>query len=407
MARTRGSLTPQDAMASLSATVQRRWKTWLVSPDEQNSVDLPLHPPTGKATAQDVTAASAWVRSWQNWEKTHPQARVVWVEKSWTAAGLGRQLLPDRLQVAGVDALVSLTGTTRYWRGLVRRFAALAGASPAPAVREAAAAVLPRWRDLDDADLSRVHAVVDWFLAHPSSGLMPRAVPVEGVHGKWLESHRTLVTRLVAAHRGDTSGKTVATLTDLGLVEREAQVRLRLPEGLPGWAGVPGDVTLTWSGAAGLWAEELTGSAPPPVTGVLLVENLETFLALPASPGRMLLWGAGYSARRWATLPWLADLPVWYWGDLDADGFAILSAVRSHLPQVQSVLMDEAAVRRWLQLGTVDSNPDRKNLSALTASEDAARDLLASSGNLRIEQERILLSEAVDALTGAGFYEED
>lgn len=116
------------------------------------------------------------------------------------------------------------------------------------------------------------------------------------------------------------------------------------------------------------------------------------------------MWGAGYSARRWATLPWLADLPIWYWGDLDADGFAILSAVRSHLPQVRSVLMDEDAVRRWRHLATVDSNPDRKDLSALRASEDGARGLLASSGYQRIEQERILLAEAVDALGAAGFY---
>lgn len=68
--------------------------------------------------------------------------------------------------------------------------------------------------------------------------------------------------------------------------------------------------------------------------------------------------------------------------------------------------MDEAAVRRWRHLATVDSNPDQKNLSALTASEDGARDFLASSGNLRIEQERILLAEAVEALRCAGFYSE-
>lgn len=89
---------------------------------------------------------------------------------------------------------------------------------------------------------------------------------------------------------------------------------------------------------------------------------------------------------------------------MGADSSAILAAVRSHLPQVRSVLMDEAAVRRWRHLATVDSNADRKNLPALTASEDAARDLLVSSGNLRIEQERILLAEAVDALEATGFY---
>ncbi|MCJ7859490.1 DUF3322 domain-containing protein [Corynebacterium kalidii] len=378
-------------------------KGWLADSADSavgTSVDLPLHPPTGKAAARDVAAASAWVRSWQSWERSHPQATVVWAEKTWTAAGLGRQLVPDRLQVSGIDTLVSLTGTSRYWRGVTRRCRVLVGETPGADLRSAAAALLPRWKGLDDDDLGRVHAVVDWLLANPASGLTPRALPVEGVHGKWLESHRALVTGLVSAHRGGRSGEPVASLADLGLVEREPQVRMRFPSGMPGWSGVPEDVTLTWSGAAGLWPDQ----TPVPVTGVLMVENLETFLALPSHPGRVLLWGAGYSARRWAQLPWLVDLPVWYWGDLDADGFGILSAVRSHLPQVRSVLMDEGTVRRWRHLATVDPHPDRRNLSAVTVAEDAARDLLASSGNLRIEQERILLSDAVDALAAAGFY---
>lgn len=444
MARRSGPLTPTDAVAVLSATARRRWKTWLVGSGAAGGldgatdgeadgavVDLPMHPPTGKAAAEDVNAASAWIRTWQAWATAHPQATVVWVEKSWGAAGLGRQQVPDRLQVTGVDDLVAITGQRAEWRGLLRRFTTLVGDSPSESVRSTAAAVMSRWRDLSEEDLHRVHTVVNWFLAHPDSGLTPRAVPVEGVHGKWLESHLTLVTRLVAARRGeaaraanaDDAGETNTTqpevdqseagtergtprssLEYLGLVDKEPQVRLRLPSGLPGWESLPEDITLTWSGAASLWTDPASPvPVPMPVTGVLMVENLETFLALPSRPGRVLLWGAGYSARKWAQLPWLADLPVWYWGDLDADGYGILSAVRSHLPQAESVLMDEAAVRRWSHLATEDAHPDRKNLAHLTASEDAARDLLVSLGNLRIEQERILLADAVDAVTEAGY----
>lgn len=424
MARRSGPLTPTDAVAALTATARRRWKTWLVDSGEVDGldgtadgvadgavVDLPLHPPTGKAAAADVNAASAWIRTWQAWATAHPQATVVWVEKSWSAAGLGRQQVPDRLQVTGVDDLVAITGQRAEWRGLLRRFTSLIGETPSESVRSAAAAVLSRWRDMSEEDLARVHAVVDWFLTNPDSGLTPRAVPVEGVHGKWLESHLTLVTRLVAARRGEVANAANAetepprsSLEYLGLVDKEPLVRLRLPKGLPGWERLPEDITLTWSGAASLWTDPTSPvPVPIPVSGVLMVENLETFLALPARPGRVLLWGAGYSARKWAQLPWLVDLPVWYWGDLDADGFGILSAVRSHLPQVESVLMDEAAVRRWSHLATEDAHPDRKNLAHLTASEDAARDLLVSLGNLRIEQERILLADAVDALTEAGY----
>ncbi|WP_297006457.1 Wadjet anti-phage system protein JetD domain-containing protein [uncultured Corynebacterium sp.] len=429
MARRSGPVPPAEAVAGLAATAEKRWKTWLVAPVQDASVDLPLHPPTGRTAAADVAGTSAWIRSWQAWETRHPAATMVWVEKSWTAAGLGRQRVPDRLQVTGVDALVALTGQGSVWRGLTRKFALLVGEDASASLREAAASVMSRWCDLTDEDLVRVHAVVDWFLSHPDSGLTPRAVPVEGVHGKWLERHLTLVTRLVVARRrgdgddvegdrteggrieggsvggGDSAGAGASPLEFLGLVDREPLVRLRMPSGMPGWEGVPEDVTLTFSGAARLWADALSGGqGAVPVTGALMVENLESFLALPAAPGRVLLWGAGYSARKWAQLPWLAGLPVWYWGDLDADGFGILSAVRSHLPQVTSVLMNSDAVRRWRHLATEDAHPDRKHLGHLTAGESTARDLLASAGNLRIEQERILLAEAVDALTVAGFY---
>lgn len=37
---------------------------------------------------------------------------------------------------------------------------------------------------------------------------------------------------------------------------------------------------------------------------------------------------------------WLADCTLWYWGDLDTQGFAILSQLRGYWPQTRSFLMD-------------------------------------------------------------------
>lgn len=401
MTGAKAPLTPTDVVCSLTATVERRWKRWLAAPEAAgtDSVAVPLHPPTGRDAAADVTAAENWVRSWQQWASDHPAADVEWVEKSWSAAGLGRQRVPDRVRVSGVEALITVTGTSRRWRDLTRRLDLLLGEAPDPGVRAAAAAVMTKWTDLTQEDLDRVRGVVDWFLENPASGLLPRAIPVEGVHGKWFEHHRALIFRLVSAYRGSPDGTAVSSLSDLGLQTREPLVRLRLPTGLPESEVVAEDITLTWSGAAALWSPQTV-----PVTGVLMVENLETFLALPRPTDLVLLWGAGYTAVQWSQLPWLAGLRVWYWGDLDADGFAVLSGVRSHLPHTESVLMDGPTVRRWQHLATSDPRSDRRNLPFLTAEEEAARDLLVSSGRLRIEQERILLSEAVSALTEAGVY---
>ena len=53
--------------------------------------------------------------------------------------------------------------------------------------------------------------------------------------------------------------------------------------------------------------------------------------------------GNGVSLLRY--VPWLGTARITYWGDLDVEGLAILSALRMMFPQAQSVFMDEAAVR--------------------------------------------------------------
>ncbi|BFO23151.1 hypothetical protein SHKM778_95390 (plasmid) [Streptomyces sp. KM77-8] len=50
--------------------------------------------------------------------------------------------------------------------------------------------------------------------------------------------------------------------------------------------------------------------------------------------------GSGYAASLLRHLPWLADIDLWYWGDIDTHGFAILSRVRGHFPHTRSLLMD-------------------------------------------------------------------
>ncbi|WP_031034615.1 DUF2220 domain-containing protein, partial [Streptomyces sp. NRRL WC-3725] len=73
---------------------------------------------------------------------------------------------------------------------------------------------------------------------------------------------------------------------------------------------------------------------------VIVLENEITYLSLPPTPGATALLGSGYAASLLRHLPWLADIDLWYWGDIDTHGFAILSRVRSHFPHTRSFLMD-------------------------------------------------------------------
>ena len=99
-----------------------------------------------------------------------------------------------------------------------------------------------------------------------------------------------------------------------------------------------------------------------------------------------------------------------YWGDADADGYAILNALRSHMGagvagaagaagagfgQVESVAMDSATVAKFLHLSVDDPGDATRHLPFLTEEEENARRLLITRGNRRLEQERVSLEWAL------------
>ena len=175
-----------------------------------------LQAPSGAAAAQDLGAATAFIRAWEAWS---PAEDVEWVERNWAAAGLGRQRMPVRVRVGSWDRVAALTGRTAELDLARVRFASLAALAPgSEALAQAAAKSHKSWMGLEDGDFDRLLAVIPWFVANPLSGLRSRAVPVEGVDTKWIERHRRLILRLLKPLGMD----------ELGLASKRAMVRLSL-----------------------------------------------------------------------------------------------------------------------------------------------------------------------------------
>ncbi|MEO1172953.1 MAG: DUF2220 domain-containing protein [Myxococcota bacterium] len=128
---------------------------------------------------------------------------------------------------------------------------------------------------------------------------------------------------------------------------------------------------------------------------VFIVENKVTGLAFPDVPDSLVLMGLGYGVSVLEHVPWLATVPLYYWGDIDTHGFAILSLLRGAFPSARSFLMDESDLREWQALAVTEQSAARASddwLQRLTPDEQRlARSLLpggAWSGK-RLEQERI------------------
>ncbi|GIG30209.1 Wadjet anti-phage system protein JetD domain-containing protein [Cellulomonas marina] len=340
-------------------------------------LDVPLHPPTERAALADPGAAVAWVAAWRDPGMTG-DVTIRWEVRAWS--GLGRQEVPVRVRFGDAATVAAAAGTTEEWHRLVTRCEGLVQRwGRSSLLAEAMRRHAPVLGELPDEELARLVAVVDWFVDHPRSGLLVRQVPVPGVHTKWVETHRGIVTGLVAARTGS---------SDLGLVEPAPLVRVRVL-----------DPTLRPGGLHDL-ATDLAGLArlALPVRRVVLVENLACLQPLPDAPGVVAVHGSGYAVDRLRDVPWLADAPVTYWGDLDSHGFSILDRVRAHLPHVDSVLMDLSTLRAHRDLCVPEPIPATGELTRLTPAEAAARDELAVLGHVRLEQERLPWPDCLRAL---------
>jgi hypothetical protein len=122
------------------------------------------------------------------------------------------------------------------------------------------------------------------------------------------------------------------------------------------------------------------------------VENEVTCLAFPLVPRSLLIFGGGYAVSRVVGLHWLRDVPLYYWGDIDTHGFRILDLLRSHLPDVRSMLMDRATLLAHDAHWDREPSPVNVHLEHLTPDEAALyRDLVedAYGPAVRLEQERV------------------
>jgi hypothetical protein len=220
------------------------------------------------------------------------------------------------------------------------------------------------------------------------------------VHSKFIEAYRGVLLQLLdpllppEAIDRSTSGVSGFSRR-YGFRVKPQRIRLRALD--PAHALLPGagDADLT------LDAESLAALSPA-VARVFITENEINYLAFPSVPDSLLIFGAGYGFEALAQAEWLARCQVFYWGDIDTHGFAILDQLRACLPYAHSLLMDRATLLAFeSQWGKEEKQTDRM-LSRLNTEESALYDDLRENKlgqNLRLEQERIGFGWVGNALT--------
>ena len=133
--------------------------------------------------------------------------------------------------------------------------------------------------------------------------------------------------------------------------------------------------------------------------------NIANFLTLPQLDKSVAVFGEGFKLRLLAHATWLRNKQIYYWGDIDAHGFEILSLLRGSFPQTRSFLMDAETFRTFKKYAVKGSDFYRSTLPHLTPEETHLfYHLLRLEDHNRLEQERIpqaYVLERINALLDA------
>jgi hypothetical protein len=385
----------------LKAQMARLWERGELLRDAVSGrARFPLQLSLRSPASADLTDRFEQVRNWVQALSAARHLRIEWQEVRHRVQGAQR--LPRSVWIDSLDDALMLLGKRSEWD----RFAALVAMT-----RQERPDLLP-WlhkypmRALEASEVwPRLLAVVAWLVEHPKPRIYLRQADLPGVHSKFIEAQRGLLSELLdltlAAEAVDvTKVGSSQFAARYGFLGKPVRIRFRLLDS--GTRLIPGtvcpDITLDAESFAALTLD---------VKRVFITENETNFLAFPPVRDALVIFGAGYGWDALSSSQWLKRCDVHYWGDIDTHGFGILDQLRGGFDHVASLLMDKATLHAHAGMWGVEEKPLRADLDRLTTEEGELYDDLRFDrirAGLRLEQEHIgfrWLSDRLEALLEA------
>jgi hypothetical protein len=374
-------ITPEEIRAkTLRTSYPQMLIAWLQ--DEQLAGFFPRRLPANltpikndlPATIAAVEALRSHSKDDRGWGYT-----IHWQQRR--SRDFGHNQFPDRITIDTLDDLLRLAGRQREFADIRRVVQRLRDEFP-----ELADWLASNVRTLHQyADpLDGLVAVTRFFLNNPWPDCYARQIPV-AVDTKFVERHEHVLRQWL---------NLLLPASAIRVDESKFELRFGLRDGQPHTTVRVLDVAL--QNELQLPFEEL--SLPLRSLAMLPVRNATVFIVenqkqpllqtLPRFKRGIGINGGGVAVTRLKELRWLAENRIIYWGDIDVEGFQILSSLRSLFPKgnVHSIMMDRQTLRHH---GALKGNsPSSAEPPHLTDSERAAFRQCAAQGQ-RLEQEKL------------------
>lgn len=245
----------------------------------------------------------------------------------------------------------------------------------------------------------KIMAIISWLQSNQRPDIYLRQADIPGVHSKLIEQHRKVLSELfdmiLPEHAINCQAIGLSGFCRrYGFRDKPVRIRFRILD--KKLAIFPDstdqDITITHESFAQLQL---------PVKRVFITENEINFLSFPMLQDSIVIFGAGYGFDMLSISHWLNKLNLYYWGDIDTHGFAILDQLRKYFPHTKSLMMDLETLLLHKQLWGIEPQPEYRDLNRLTESESETYNILRYNKidkNIRLEQEHIAFSHIIYTL---------
>ncbi len=354
-------------------------------------LEAPVKGPGSAEMVSDFAAVRTWISDIQLGCKKN-NLHLIWKEINHRQ--LGRNSIPYKIIFSDITELAGFLGKKDEFRTFEKGLVLLCSNFPE----------LSGWAGQysfellkNFSDIEKLISIVKWRLKNSHPEIYLRQLSLPGVDTKFIETHRKVLGQwldiLLSKDQICENFSGIGKFEQrYGFLSRPETVRFRIPD--PDLKiGNFSDLTVK--------ADEFA-KINISVRYVFIVENDITALAFPSVKNAIVIFGRGYNFNHLVKASWINEKELWYWGDIDTHGFAILNQFRTYFPSTRSFLMDKKTLMTHQDHWGMEKTPTAAGLSKLTREEALLYDELRYNtirDNLRLEQEFIDFSRVVEVVS--------
>lgn len=360
---------------------------------------ISLKPPKGNQAIDDFDHFQKFVFAWQSFSKSladnahknQSLCNVVWKTINYRA--LSKQEIPVLITVPDITALADLIGTSQKLHHWLDKIDYLKNAlfnqnkdyvKYEQALFSVLIKNLEQIDNLSKDDYILLARLIPQLKPGLGNGCYLRALPVNFVDTKFIENNLAIIEQIaIVLLDANIQDHGLLSWLDCKLKPKDWLLVKLLDQKI---ITLFNGVSLLRLSTDSLLRFEL------PAENILVIENEQSCLALENIPNTIAVSGGGKNLL-WLDAFWLKQKRVAYWGDVDSEGFSMLSQARSRLSNIVSIMMDENAVLAYKERMVSEPESVSKDPEYLQYDELLLFKKIRSGkfNNQRLEQERLPL----------------